>query len=232
MTRYAGLADGPSWCPALADVSTSPAGKWPAAWPRARADGRVPQRLHQFLVFTVRAFAIRLGGLHAVVPAGAGNSRLCTKATRHLPVPCAGLMLPCRGAYFSVRERCHFRRRRPIFVGPSRREHGVAAIPVSAFYKGRDDFGVIRFCFAKSATTLQRRWAAGQTVSLASPWVRGGTARRFRLKRHGAQYHAPDASVQALPADFIAHPRSDHRGAQRRQNRQRMGLCVARGSSR
>jgi methionine aminotransferase len=35
-------------------------------------------------------------------------------------------------------------------------EHGVAAIPVSAFYPGGDDHGVIRFCFAKSAATLGR----------------------------------------------------------------------------
>jgi methionine aminotransferase len=32
----------------------------------------------------------------------------------------------------------------------------VAAIPVSAFYPGGDDHGVIRFCFAKSAATLER----------------------------------------------------------------------------
>jgi len=35
-------------------------------------------------------------------------------------------------------------------------EHGVAAIPVSAFYPHGDDFGVIRFCFAKSAATLEQ----------------------------------------------------------------------------
>jgi methionine aminotransferase len=32
----------------------------------------------------------------------------------------------------------------------------VAAIPVSAFYQDQDDFGVIRFCFAKSAATLEK----------------------------------------------------------------------------
>jgi methionine aminotransferase len=32
----------------------------------------------------------------------------------------------------------------------------VAAIPVSAFYRNADDFQVIRFCFAKSAATLER----------------------------------------------------------------------------
>ena len=34
--------------------------------------------------------------------------------------------------------------------------HGVACIPVSAFYQDHTDNGVVRFCFAKQANTLER----------------------------------------------------------------------------
>jgi methionine aminotransferase len=36
------------------------------------------------------------------------------------------------------------------------REHGVAAIPLSAFYRERPPHKVLRFCFAKSEETLAR----------------------------------------------------------------------------
>ena len=35
------------------------------------------------------------------------------------------------------------------------KEYGVAAIPVSAFYKSGKDDGVLRFCFAKKNETLE-----------------------------------------------------------------------------
>ena len=35
------------------------------------------------------------------------------------------------------------------------KEHGVATIPVSAFYKAGTDNKVIRFCFAKKKETLE-----------------------------------------------------------------------------
>jgi methionine aminotransferase len=42
------------------------------------------------------------------------------------------------------------------FVQRMTREHGVAAIPVSVFYRNQEDNNVIRFCFAKSEDTLGR----------------------------------------------------------------------------
>ena len=36
------------------------------------------------------------------------------------------------------------------------KEHGVATIPVSAFYKEGTDNKVIRFCFAKKEETLEK----------------------------------------------------------------------------
>jgi len=36
------------------------------------------------------------------------------------------------------------------------KEHGVACIPVSAFYQEAIDNGVVRFCFAKKEETLEK----------------------------------------------------------------------------
>jgi methionine aminotransferase len=66
-------------------------------------------------------------------------------------------LLPCQGTYFQcVRYSAISEEGDRAFVERLTREHGVAAIPVSAFYKDQNDFGVIRFCFAKSAMTLEK----------------------------------------------------------------------------
>ena len=63
--------------------------------------------------------------------------------------------LPCAGTYFqSVRYAAISGEPDRDFVERLTKEHGVAAIPFSAFYRdGRDD-QVIRFCFAKGEATL------------------------------------------------------------------------------
>ncbi len=64
-------------------------------------------------------------------------------------------LMPCRGTYFQcVKYGAISDQGDRAFVERLTVEHGVAAIPVSAFYKDQADFGVIRFCFAKSAATL------------------------------------------------------------------------------
>jgi methionine aminotransferase len=66
-------------------------------------------------------------------------------------------LLPCRGTYFQcVKYAAISDEGDRAFVERLTREHGVAAIPVSAFYQDQADFGVIRFCFAKSAATLEK----------------------------------------------------------------------------
>lgn len=64
-------------------------------------------------------------------------------------------LLPCAGTYFqSVRYAAISGEPDRDFVERLTKEHGVAAIPFSAFYRdGRDD-QVIRFCFAKGEETL------------------------------------------------------------------------------
>ncbi len=66
-------------------------------------------------------------------------------------------LLPCAGTYFqSVRYDAISDEPDRAFVERLTKDHGVAAIPFSAFYRdGRDD-RVIRFCFAKNDETLAR----------------------------------------------------------------------------
>jgi len=42
------------------------------------------------------------------------------------------------------------------FVEKLTKKHGVAAIPISSFFKGGDDQKIIRFCFAKNEETLHK----------------------------------------------------------------------------
>ncbi|TAE37915.1 MAG: hypothetical protein EAZ70_12605 [Runella slithyformis] len=42
--------------------------------------------------------------------------------------------------------------------------HGVACIPVSAFYRHATDHGVVRFCFAKKQETLDQAVAKLRAV--------------------------------------------------------------------
>jgi methionine aminotransferase len=51
-----------------------------------------------------------------------------------------------------------------VFCNRLTEEHGVAAIPVSAFYAKGDDHKVIRFCFAKKNETLEK--AAEKLIKL------------------------------------------------------------------
>ncbi len=66
-------------------------------------------------------------------------------------------LLPCPGTYFqSARYEAISHESDRAFVERLTKEHGVAAIPFSAFCRdGRDD-KVIRFCFAKNEETLAR----------------------------------------------------------------------------
>ncbi len=74
-------------------------------------------------------------------------------------------ILPCCGTYFQMLDYS------AITDEPDERfaqkmtvEHGVAAIPPSAFYSGLDDHHVLRFCFAKNDNTLTE--AAGRLCAI------------------------------------------------------------------
>jgi len=64
-------------------------------------------------------------------------------------------LLPCPGTYFqAARYDAISDEPDRAFVERLTREHGVAAIPFSAFYRDGHDDKVIRFCFAKGEETL------------------------------------------------------------------------------
>ena len=64
-------------------------------------------------------------------------------------------LMPCDGTYFQLACYSKISNESDVkFVEYLIREHNVAAIPVSRFYKNMDDHKMIRFCFAKDDTTL------------------------------------------------------------------------------
>lgn len=66
-------------------------------------------------------------------------------------------VLPCNGSYFQLLNYAKITQERDIdFAVRLTREHKVASIPTSVFYKMKTDHNVLRFCFAKSNETLEK----------------------------------------------------------------------------
>lgn len=66
-------------------------------------------------------------------------------------------LLKCEGTYFQLASYSKISDERDLeFVRRLTKDFGVAAIPVSAFYRSHTDNSVIRFCFAKEEETLKR----------------------------------------------------------------------------
>ncbi len=119
------------------------------------------RKVHQFNVFTVHAPSqhalaafMRKPGWYAQLKALYQGKRdifrQALSGSRFELLPCEGTYFQCVG-YSAISDEGD-----RAFVERLTREHGVAAIPVSAFYPKGDDHGVIRFCFAKSAATLEQ----------------------------------------------------------------------------
>jgi methionine aminotransferase len=69
-------------------------------------------------------------------------------------------LLPCPGTYFQLLGYGTISDRPDVEMAEwLTREIGVAAIPVSVFYRDRTDARVLRFCFAKDGETLDRATA-------------------------------------------------------------------------
>ncbi|MGW8188305.1 MAG: aminotransferase class I/II-fold pyridoxal phosphate-dependent enzyme, partial [Desulfobacterales bacterium] len=65
--------------------------------------------------------------------------------------------LSCHGTYFQMLDYSAVSNESDTaFARRLTTEHGVAAIPPSVFYHGRDDHQVLRFCFAKKDETLKK----------------------------------------------------------------------------
>ena len=156
--------------PALAEraVVVSSFGKtfhitgWKVAYAVAPAELMAEfRKVHQFIVFTVHApsqyaladFMKRPGWndeLKALYQGKRDVFRGALAGSRFGLLPCQGTYFQCV-TYDAISDEPD-----RAFVERLTVEHGVAAIPVSAFYPDGQDLGVIRFCFAKSAATLEQ----------------------------------------------------------------------------
>ncbi len=70
--------------------------------------------------------------------------------------------LACHGSYFQLLSYADtFKKSDMEMAEWMTKEHALASIPVSVFYKDKSDFSLLRFCFAKSERTLSK---AGQIL--------------------------------------------------------------------
>jgi len=117
------------------------------------------RRVHQFTVFTVSspmqhalAQFLREPARYEGLPAFFQAKRdLLREALADTPLE----LLPCEGAYFQLARYSRVSGEPAAqFAQRLVRDHGVATIPLSAFYQDGTDHRVIRFCFAKRDETL------------------------------------------------------------------------------
>lgn len=119
------------------------------------------RKVHQFNVFSVNsvaqvAFAEILSRkelyleLNAFYQQKRDFFRQAIQASRFKP-------LKCEGTYFQLVSYSRISSERDVeFVCRMTKDMGVAAIPISVFYRHHIDNSVIRFCFAKGEDTLKR----------------------------------------------------------------------------
>ncbi|MGK4008882.1 methionine aminotransferase [Sorangium sp. So ce1036] len=119
------------------------------------------QRVHQFVTFSVNA-AIQQAYAEVVArdPFADGLAAFYQeKRDRFLRLIEGSRLrpLPCQGTYFQLLDHSAITAERDTdFALRLLREHGVAAIPTSAFLQGEEPGPVLRFCFAKRDETLER----------------------------------------------------------------------------
>jgi methionine aminotransferase len=119
------------------------------------------QRVHQFVTFSVNA-AIQHTYAEVVArdPFAEGLAAFYQeKRDRFLRLIEGSQFrpLPCQGTYFQLLDHSAITTERDTdFALRLLREHGVAAIPTSAFLQGEEPGPVLRFCFAKRDETLER----------------------------------------------------------------------------
>ena len=65
--------------------------------------------------------------------------------------------IPSHGSYFECYSYANFSKENDMDLAVRlTKDYGITAVPVSAFYKNGEDNKVLRFCFAKKETTLER----------------------------------------------------------------------------
>ena len=131
-------------------------------------------RAHQYLTFTVPP-ALQTAVAHGLRLSDDYFDSLRARLQRRRDHLVAGLsaigfdLLACPATYFLCADlsRSHPDTDDVAFCRAMLRQAGVAAIPVSAFYGGRETSRLIRFCFAKEMETLDAAVARLQTWSAA-----------------------------------------------------------------
>ncbi|TNE53750.1 MAG: aminotransferase class I/II-fold pyridoxal phosphate-dependent enzyme [Bacteroidetes bacterium] len=118
------------------------------------------KKVHQFLVFSVNNLAqqsladyLNLIDLSEL----AGFYKQKRDHFAGLIAPGRFRLLPSEGTYFQALDYSEISKEKDTeFVQRMVREHGVAAIPMSAFYASENHDRVIRLCFAKDEETLEK----------------------------------------------------------------------------
>lgn len=118
------------------------------------------RRAHQFMVFSVNTPLQHALAEYMSNPATYSGIELfyqqkrdrflqLIKGSRFKP-------LPCSGSYFQLLDYSGISDEKDTeFAIRLTKEHGVASIPVSVFYKNPVDHKILRFCFAKEDATLE-----------------------------------------------------------------------------
>jgi len=117
------------------------------------------RRIHQFLVFSVNtpaqfALAHHISN-NTAIPVGQLMQQKRDHFLSLLSQTPFTIYEPARGSYFQVAGYDRISNLPDMeFAQWLTKEYGVATIPVSAFYKNKQDDHLIRFCFAKKEETL------------------------------------------------------------------------------
>ena len=115
-------------------------------------------KVHQYLVFSVNSLAQSV--LAAYLPKSNIEQlgQFYKEKRDHFREALSGskfTLLPCEGAYFQLASYSAISNKSDTdFCEELTKKHGVAAIPVSAFYGNKFDQQLIRFCFAKDNDTI------------------------------------------------------------------------------
>ena len=119
------------------------------------------RKVHQFNVFSVNtpmqvgiANYLSTSNIYQEIPAFFQEKR---DFFQQLLATTKFKLLPCKGAYFQCVNYSHISNEKDIdFAQKLITDFGVATIPISAFYTKNVDHKVLRFCFAKENSTLEK----------------------------------------------------------------------------
>ncbi|MGG8494927.1 methionine aminotransferase [Tenacibaculum sp. TC6] len=116
------------------------------------------KKVHQFLVFSVNSISqhiiseyLDIVDFSEIATMYAHKRGLFQEALKNSKFE----LLPSEGTYFQVVNYTEISNKKDIeFAKDLITKHGVAAIPISVFYKNETDKQMLRFCFAKTDETL------------------------------------------------------------------------------